>query len=496
MGILGKNILANLLSNAWSTVLMLSLTPVYISFLGVESYGLIGFYMSWIAILGILDTGISATASREIAWLSVRPKEKRKISTLLRSLEVVYWGIILVLGLGILSGAWLYGADWFQTKELSPELLRDALMLMAVSLVIQLPSGLYIGGLMGLQKQVECAGLVAFFGTVRGVGAVVVLWVVSPDIKSFFLWHILVSALQTGVIRWSLWKKVHSSYGSASFSKEVLHSIKGFAGGMTLITTLGIVISQADKMILSRLVSLEIFGFYMLAWTVASGLSRVATPLIQAFGPHFTGLLSRENEDVLARQVSLANQLMSVLILPPAVMISFLSEPILYVWIGNPSVASDAAPILSVLIVGMALSACSYPALSVLYSRKRLRPVITVNVIALVILLPLLVVSVMHFGSMGAAFIWGLYGLMLFVAYQMLEQQGRPIREMYLSMHRSFVIPCLVSFIVSSLIWHLNSEGYGKLQFIALLVVGLIVGWLSALLACKDLRSIVMDKFK
>ena len=76
---IGKNISANIFSNIWLTVLLLLLTPLYIWFLGVESYGLIGFYLSWIAILGILDAGISATAVREISWLASRSEEKGNI---------------------------------------------------------------------------------------------------------------------------------------------------------------------------------------------------------------------------------------------------------------------------------------------------------------------------------------------------------------------------------------------------------------------------------
>ena len=129
---IGKNISANIFSNIWLTLLLLFLTPLYILFLGVESYGLIGFYLSWIAILGILDAGISATAVREISWLTARQEEKGKIPALLRSLEVVYWGIILILGVGLLIGAWLIGQEWFQTKDLSPELVRNVMMLMVV----------------------------------------------------------------------------------------------------------------------------------------------------------------------------------------------------------------------------------------------------------------------------------------------------------------------------------------------------------------------------
>ena len=87
---------------------MLFLTPLYILILGVESYGLIGFYLSWVSILAILDVSVSLTATTEIAWRSARPEMKKTIPVLLRSLEVAYWFIILLSGLGILIGAWFF----------------------------------------------------------------------------------------------------------------------------------------------------------------------------------------------------------------------------------------------------------------------------------------------------------------------------------------------------------------------------------------------------
>ena len=495
MNLLGKNISANLLSNVWLTALMLFLTPLYILFLGVESYGLIGFYLSWVAIVGILDTGISATAVREIAWLAARPEEKGRIPVLLRSLEVVYWGIILILGLGILTGAWFFGAGWFQLKDMPPEVVRDVLMLMAVSLVVQVPSGLYTGGLMGLQRQVECSGLLTLFGTVRGFGSIMVLWLINPDIRIFFLWHIVAYALQTGVMRWSLWRKVRKDEHPVRFSLQVLRSIKGFAGTMMLITVLAIIMSQADKMILSRVISLEAFGFYMLAWTVASGLSRGVTPLIDAFYPQFTELVSTGDNEGLARQIRIASQLMSVLIIPPAALIVFLSKPILYVWLGNDSVAEGTAPILAVMVVGTVLASCSFPALSVLYSRKRLMPVVALNLICLVILLPFLILAVVFFGAMGAAFLWGIYGLILYIGHQTYGLRGLPNAGFFASTIRDFVVPCIISFAVAGMAGYWLSTVSGKITFIFLFILALLLGWFAAFLACQDLRKIVMEKW-
>ncbi len=495
MGLLGKNITANLLSNLWLTVLTLVLTPLYIFLLGVESFGLIGFYLSWVAILGILDASVSVTAVNEIAWRSSRPETKKTIPVLLKSLEVAYWFIILVLGLGILLGAWFFGAGWFEAESLSPDVIRGVLMLMAISLVVQVPSGLYIGGLRGLQQQVECSALLAIFGTLRGLGSLLVLWFINSDLYTFFVWQIVITFLQTGVLRWSLWRKIDTSEKFAQFSAKMLLTVKDYVGAIMLIGILGMILSQADKMLLSRMVSLEDFGFYMLAWGVVSGFSRIATPLINAFQPQFTELVAKGDEDGLANKLSIASQLMSVLVVPPTAFVVIFSKPILLIWIGNEIAAEGTAPILTIMVLGTMFLSCSFPTLSSLYSRKQLRPVVVLNLICLIGFIPLLMTSVYYFDTIGAAYVWSIYGFFFYIGCQVIGLRGLPNTTIVSSIVKNFVTPLLVAFCIAGISAYWLSEIKGNLIFISLFLSSLFIGWFVAFLLCKDLRIVVMGKW-
>ena len=414
---LGRNIVANIFSNIWSTALSLLLVPVYINFLGIESYGLIGFYASFIAVLSVLDVGISATAGREIAWMNAREDERDKVPSLMRSLEIVYAGTILAIGIVLLILAWKWGDTWFVSEVLSPEVLRQAMMLMALSLIVQVPSGLYIGGLMGLQEQVKCSGYLALFGTIRGIGAVLVLWLIDCDIRLFFIWNILVNILQIIVLRWVLWKFVKIESQEASFSKELLYSLRHFAGGMVLVSFLGILLCQCDKMILSRTTSLEALGSYMVAWTISSGLSRIATPLIQAFQPKFTELVSMQCDFELLKHLRIASQLMSLLMVLPTALVAFFAKDILFAWTRNASVAQDASIVLAILIWGTLLTSCAYPYLSLLYSQKRINLVIWISFVGLLLFFPLCVYVTITNGIKGAALCWAGMGLAYYFIY-------------------------------------------------------------------------------
>lgn len=496
MNLIARNFSANLLSNVWLTVLSLLLTPLYIAFLGIESFGLIAFYMSWVAILSILDMSFSIAATREIAWRSAKSETKTTLPVLIKSLEVTYWTIIIFVGIFILIAAWLIGADWFETTDLSPEFIRNVLVLMSISLIVQVPSGLYIGGLIGLQRQVECAGLTAFFSTVRGCVAILLLWLINNDLYTFFIWQIVISLIQTGVLRWALWRRIDTSINPVRFSLKMTLTIKNYVGSVMLIGIFGVILSQADKLILSGRVSLENFGFYMVAWTVASGFSRAATPLLHAFQPKFTELIALGDEGELAKHLWLASQIMSVLIMPPAAMLVFLSEPILTIWTGNDSVSATTAPILSIMIFGTLFSSCSYPSVSILYCRDQLLTVVATGVICVIILVPLLFVAIEHFEAVGAALVWAIYGIILYLSYQFFGLRSFKDVNLLSSTLKNFITPLVMAFLTASVLCYGLRFVTEPILFTSLVILSLFVVWCVTALSCGALRAIIMRKIK
>ena len=493
---LARNISVNLLSNIWLTLLLLVLTPIYIKILGVESYGLIGFYLSWVAVLSILDTGISSTASRELAWLSGLPNKKKEAGNLFYTLEIVYWGLVIFAGLILFLLSYFFGSNWFNASNLSPDILKQILLLMILSLVAQIPSGLYIGGLMGLQKQAVCSALIALFGTLRGIGAVFTILLISSDLRAFFVWQIILSVIQVFVMQQILWKDLGLTRQSVIFSKEILKSVKFFAGGMILISILGIVISQSDKIILSHLIILEDLGFYMLAWAVASSLSRIATPIVQALGPHFTILIAKNDKVELVNEYRFASQVMNVLIFPTGMLIAFTARSLLFAWTNDDSVADGSSRLLSALIIGMAFAACSYPALTILYSKKNLRPVIYITIFTLIFMLPTLFLTISYYGAIGAAFCWSIYGFLSLLFYQYYGLRDFDKKDILAISLNDFLMPFIFAMIITSIAGHYLNQLPGRIEFVLFFCLALIIACLTSTLPCKMLQSVIKTALK
>src|SRR2546425_13359508 len=101
MTIVRKNIVANFAGNGWTALLAVALIPLYIRFLGIEAWGLVGIFASLQGIFALLDMGLSATLNREIARLSVRENKAQEMRNLVRTLELIYWTVAAVIGVSV-----------------------------------------------------------------------------------------------------------------------------------------------------------------------------------------------------------------------------------------------------------------------------------------------------------------------------------------------------------------------------------------------------------
>ena len=108
----------------------------------------------------------------------------------------------------------------------------------------------------------------------------------------------------------------------ATFSIARLRAVRGFTTAVAGVTLLALLLQQADKLILSKLLTLTAFGYYTFAGTVAMTLARFVGPVHATFFPRFTELVSRGDDAKLTDVYHRACQLVSVAVLPAAVVLA------------------------------------------------------------------------------------------------------------------------------------------------------------------------------
>lgn len=351
-----RNIISNFIGAGIAVIITAFCTPFYIKILGVESYGLIGLFASIQSLIVLLDIGLSPAFSRELALESVRNDSAQRLRDLLRTLEVPYWILGGIIGLVLIVISPYLANNWVKPQTLTHEVVQQVFILLSINTAIQWPASLYNSGLTGLQ-QITILNIIRVFCSIfRYFGGLGML-LYAPNISVFFVWQIISSSIQTMLTAWILWQLMPKSNNPPQFSPMLLSNIRQFAGGITLISVVAILLIQLDKFILSRLLSLQDFGYYTFAGSLVTYLSGISGAITTPYAPKLTQLVSLNNQTELSRIYHEGSIYVSTFMLPVAIMLIFFSKEIIFVWTNDLILVQNTYWIVSLLAIGSAINA-------------------------------------------------------------------------------------------------------------------------------------------
>lgn len=410
---LGSNILASYIGKTWAAMLNILVIPLYLKFMGIEAYGLVGFYVVLSSVLGIFDLGLGLTMNRELARLSSIKGSESSQRDVVRTFEIVYWGISILIGAVVAGLAPYIARFWINTHSLDPTSVLIAVKLMGVAFALQFPQALYQGGLMGLQRQVLVSAILFFTSTFRYAGVVVVLWLISPSIQAFLAWQVIVGVVGCFIYLIAMWRSLPEHEGRPRFRSSIIYDVRKYTLVVAANAFIGIILTQIDKVILSKMLTLKMFGYYSLAATVASAIWMIIIPLNTALFPRLVQLHEMKNKMELANLFHRSSQILAVMLFPVCAILVLFSQEILLLWTRDPSVVENAHIIVSLLVLGTMLNGVSsLPAYSAsAFGWPQL--VTYTNMIQSIVIVPLIVALVFRYQGVGAAIAW----LMLNGAY-------------------------------------------------------------------------------
>lgn len=401
-----RNLIANFLGQGWVGLIGLAFIPIYIKYLGIEAVGLIGVFAVLQAWMVLLDVGMTPTLGREMARFTGGVITTQQLRDLLRSIEIVTLTLVVSVSLLAFAASHWVAVHWLKPEILSTNTVSQALAMMGFAAALKFGEGIYRSSLMGLQHQVLFNAINASIATLRALGAVAVLAFISSEIQSFFLWQAFVSVLAVVVMSAATYKVIPSTNRRAKFSIEALQEVWRFAAGMIGITFLALLLTQIDKVLLSKLLSLEDFGFYSLATAVATGLFVLTSPISQTFYPRFCALIAAGDKSHLAREYHAAAQLLSVLAGSAALVLILFAAPFLRAWTQNSEMANRVAPLLSLLVLGNLLNGLMWLPYQAQLAYGWTSLAVRINVVAVLLIVPALLWVTPRHGAEGAAWVW------------------------------------------------------------------------------------------
>lgn len=403
---LKHNLIANYLGQGWTALMSLVFVPIYIKYLGIEAYGLIGLFAVLQAWLNLLDMGMKPTLNREMARFTGGAHSPESIRDLLRSTEIIAISIAFLIGLGIWSASGWLASDWLRAEKLPVDVVAQAFSIMGVVTAMRFVEGVYSSCIVGLQKQVQYNIITSGFATLRGFGAVGILMWVSPTLEAFFVWQGIISFLTLGTMAIATYRCLPVGDRAGRFSILALREIGRFAGGMLFITVLALLLTQVDKILLSKLLTLKEYGYYTLASIVAGSLSRLTGPISQAWFPRLSELHANQQLCELVEKYHQGAQLVSVMLGSAAIVLIVFADKVLLLWTQDAELVFYSASLLRILALGNLLNGLLWIPYQTQLAYGWTSLATCCNIVSVLIIVPAIFWVTPRYGAEGAAWAW------------------------------------------------------------------------------------------
>ena len=448
-----KSIAINLASGAWTAALIVLTTPWFVSRLGLEGYGLIGFWMVVTYITLILDFGLGSTCARELARALGRQAERYEFRTLLLLFErpMLLIGALLLMLMWLLA-PWL-GSTWLNIKGLPGAEVARVFQWMSVSVGTQVVVAFYGLALGGLQKQGLMNGLQALNNGFRYLGGALVV-ALGGSILAFFIFQGIAALVVLALSRWTVLHQLAApSSWPASRPKPTLRDHLRFSGGMFTTALLAAGISNADRLFVSKLLAAEMLGRYTIAATVIGLLQMFIVAFHRVYQPRFAELTAADNGPGLRRAYYQACMTVGAAIIPTAVLFVAYTNEIFVLWVGWSD--PDTTLAARLLVSGYAMAGLMWLPASYQQAIGWTRLNVMLMAASWLVGMPVLWLAIRWFGLAGASAMMLTHGVIqLALGLRLMNQRCFP-GEDGLWVRRVILGPLALSLPVAALGWWL-----------------------------------------
>jgi O-antigen/teichoic acid export membrane protein len=402
---MGDSLLLITAAKVWVTALSILVVPLYLHYLGLEAFGIIGFFAALQAAMVVFDLGLSATLTKKLAQLQSSEAEIRSARDLMRTAEAIYVVVALVVLLLLVVFSQTLSSHW-SLKAIKGEInITTVVFLAASSLAMLWPTALYSAALNGL-NQLKALSIALSVSAMFRLGIAVYIASKTSNLTYFFAAQLVGSALQSMWLRQLAWTHLKLRDHRPAFSVRALARSASFTGDMAVIAVFSIALTQGDKLLLSQRLTLADFGVYSLAATAASGLYVLSTPFFSAIFPYFARLIASSDGKSMGFAYRQASELMACGLMPLAAVLVVFPYEVLLVWSGNAAVSLRAAQVLMLLSAGTAINGLLLTPYAYQIALGKTRLSLWMSGFALAVTVPALWFLSAAYGTVGAASVW------------------------------------------------------------------------------------------
>lgn len=494
---LKQNITANYISQIYVTLVSILMLPLYIKYMGAEAYGLIGFFMMLQAFFVLLDLGLTPTIGRETARYHGGGMPSLEYRQLYRALSLIFSAVAIVGGGALFLLSDVVVNRWLNVESLSLPEVTLAVKIMAICIAMRWMTGLYRGVITGSERLVWLSGFNAIVATLRFILVLPVMWFYGFTPFVFFTYQLLVALVEIiglGLKSQKLLTSAKNPGEIVGWSFEPIKPVLRFALSIAFTSSVWVLVTQTDKLVLSGILPLEEYGYFTLAVLVASGIMVISGPISTAIMPRMARLYAEGKNDELIQIYRNSTQIVSVIAGSAAITLACCAQQLLFAWTGDPLLAAKAAPILQLYAIGNGFLAVAAFPYYLQYAKGNLRYHLIGNACMVVVLIPCIIWAARSYGGLGAAYVW-----LAMNAVYLLTWVGYVHHKLEPGLHRPWFIDdvlkiILPAFVVALMAISFNPDLDSRIAnlFYVALVGGLTM--ICALACAKSSRTLFLNK--
>jgi O-antigen/teichoic acid export membrane protein len=301
----------------------------------------------------------------------------------------------------MLSAPWLAGS-WLNVRVYPEDRVATIIRLMAVSVSFQFISAFYLNALAGLQRMGVMNAVQIFNNTLRYLGGAAVL-AATDGIFAFFAFQAAAAGVGMALARWNVARIVggRETPDIPAGDAGSLRRFMVFSGGMFFTAASGALLSNADRIVVSRMMSAEVLGKYTVALTAIGLLQTVIFAFHRAYFPRFSELNAAGDPERLKHTYYDACTLVGSVVIPVALVFAVFTPELFTVWLGWTE--PDTVTVSRLLVLGFVLSGVMWLPAAYQQAIGWTRLHASLMAVTLVGGVPLLVLCVDRIGLIGAS---------------------------------------------------------------------------------------------
>ena len=393
-----RNILSNYFAVIWMGGISLIFIPFYFKKLGSEQWGIVAICLALQGLFNLLDSGLAQIMPRDISRVSRSAVDRLKIYKIYAH-SYIFLGLVGFL-LAQLAIPWLT-THWFSEGKEFSFIDSLAFHLVMVQFLFQFANNANTGFWSGMQAQGLANRRLCFFGTLKHVSALGLVFFWQPTALAYLIPFALIAAVECMLN----YRRVMSEFGKLKIPRlcyqdylQLAHEAGVFFAGVLL----GMLASQMDRIVLSHYVSAASFGVYAVVLSLGLAFMQLQAPLVRAFLPKIVAdESSHESHSFFHLGIGIV-----IFCVVPCVIFGLASPWVLQAWINNPEVTQEGAFALRMIFFAVALNAVYQLIYQKLLIQNKGKVIIRINLLIMALTIPILLFTSQVLGISAGGIYW------------------------------------------------------------------------------------------